>query len=786
MNLLELKEFPPSSCDSIRQWVDEIASEFWQDYADFLDLHIQTDCQQPKLPALEGVGWHKLTDWYWEPCNMQELPLAVTLDVEAHRNAEDSPYLPVLALAYGFDALEMHTGRWYAWKGEEGVLVIPYPGGRVVMGHNVAAHDSRYLSCEYSQEGDEMVVTADHHRPANIVYIDTQSLATMTRGLNGSTMESLYQKCQSHISSGHQAPAWYEHAWQVSLKELAKRLLGIDLVKGIDRDAFLLEELKDQYAGKDLLNYCALDVWIAHQIGRKLYPIVDKQFFQSPASWVGMTSMAQCKIWLKDWDGFLEQCDQEFNQVKQDLADLIRDLATEATKEEYPHWDWSILSRGQFKGYPRWKQELEKGGYSLGTRMATELLALRWDGEAIEWEQVNSRVGQWVTKTGREPLPHPDGNARLGDPLCAGYLGFAVSGRLTSEVLEQDGLIEVYEALVKIGQWANYRSRYHGIYRPYRTDDGLDVVKPDINPCGTLTRRAKSPIWTVTPKERQGRIGSHVQRHIVAPPGYSIVYADFDSQESWLMTLLTDAQCGQIASNEWCRAVLYGDKAQGTDIHSLSAQRFGIPRDVGKTINFASGYLCGVIKLANTLWTSLKDCSYEQAEEMATEFLQWLKGEGGIANTTFATLKKLATTAHVRTAILGVKIPDSINAAWCSTEFMTTRQNWQIQSPGVDCLHALIVLTKAFFLEHEVQGDLMLHRHDAVYWLVRQGQEELAQQCLQTAHHWVKRLAYECASKHAYELRKRDGYTAQQDVLTPPEHTLFFSSVDVGVSAGDF
>jgi hypothetical protein len=127
-----------------------------------------------------------------------------------------------------------------------------------------------------------------------------------------------------------------------------------------------------------------------------------------------------------------------------------------------------------------------------------------------------------------------------------------------------------------------------------------------------------------------------------------------------------------------------------------------------------------------------------------------------------------------------------LNAAWSNNEFMTTRQNWQIQSPGVDCLHALIVLSKAFFEEHEIEAHLMLHRHDAVFWLVPQGKEEIAQSVLQTAHYWVKKLAYEHAVLHAHQLKAREGFAGSPVALEPPDQTLWFSSVDVGGNAGEF
>jgi DNA polymerase gamma 1 len=398
------------------------------------------------------------------------------------------------------------------------------------------------------------------------------------------------------------------------------------------------------------------------------------------------------------------------------------------------------------------------------------LLQLEYEGLPIRWEK-RGKSFTWLTDAG--DLPHPSGAANLGSPLCRDYAAKAKTGIISSRVLSSQQLIKVYEQLAETSQWTGYRKRYREAYTQHR--EGLQVCTTDIQPTGTVTGRATSNIWVVLPRENESKIGSNVMRHIVAPDGYSLVYADFTSQESWLATLLTDAAAGKVGSNEWSRAVLYGDSSKQTSIHCLVAKQLGISRHHAKIANFMAQYFGGVEKFAKLLEVNA-GLSAKDAMGKAFEFFTYLKGPQGIAKETFYQLTLEGTVSGNRSILLGRRIPTSLDAANCRKNFTTSRNNWIIQSSGVDCLHALLVGIEVFCQEYLIDAFLLIPVHDAITFAVKKGQEALFEQVLQRSHQLVKQMAYERAS-----LRVRKGVrSSRQFVPQPiecPENQLYFEKV---------
>ena len=102
-------------------------------------------------------------------------------------------------------------------------------------------------------------------------------------------------------------------------------------------------------------------------------------------------------------------------------------------------------------------------------------------------------------------------------------------------------------------------------------DCNYGAIIPRVIPAGTVTRRAVEPTWLTASNPRvsqedrvrsaikstplplgfvwftqfvipQGdRVGSEMKAMIRAPPGYSLVGADVDSQELWIAAVLGDA-----------------------------------------------------------------------------------------------------------------------------------------------------------------------------------------------------------------------------------------------------
>ena len=903
----KLEYFPLENYPTLKDWVEAISlaqwdaieeeiiafcdeEERWQPYTR-PDGDLNGEITYPaeaQLPYESGWYHFEQKDWStpgkWASCQPEDIPHLIVADTESCRETEDSQYKPFL-----FGGLTRHG--WYMWHCNDDKLpdTVPFPAGRIVIGHNFSNYDSRFLSCEQSLENGRQTTI-----------LDTLSMVTRYQGLSNQ-QTGRYKVAHDRAAQGQTTDPWYNHACEGGLDHVVEKLLGIKIDKGV-RDAMeknLWMGLYDAQPPQTIFEYWAQDVLYTARVFKKLYLELRYNFLPSTATWVGMAEMASCRVWLKDWEGFLADSDRKWRECKDYLASVVKeraDLILEDTDGpvKYPQYedkvrfesdtggwfeasggedpdiliqglpdgtfnismfpldkersfvfrpgsdgktysfgkepepsdaylkkeralhqslkrvsadpnclpleqgdlitklaavfpaykptpyksacfDWTPTRSGASKNVPKWYKDLSSTGtkknpknpFSVGTNIAVYLLGVLWDGEPIRYRKIGNKGG-WVDHRG-VPLPHPSGGENLGTPFCKDYLAYATAGKLTSSVLSQEQVVEIYRNILLSGQWTQFRSRYHDVYTHESEYEGLKFVKPAINPGGTVTGRAKSTVWVVTPNEKEIfdgsiKIGSDMQNYIVPPPGYKVVGADFTSQESWLATLLSDAQAGKIASNPWCRSVLYGDKKKGTDIHSVVASALDIDRSPAKNCNFAKQYGCGVQKLVIMLM--LAGIPLEVAEHKAQQFVTLLQGPEGIAKAMFGTLRELSQIPAIRTAILGCRVPESLDHTYCGRNFVTTRQNWLIQSAGVDCIHALLTILNAFLIEYEVDAILLLHRHDAVYFAVKEGQEEIFEPCLQQAHYLTKQLAYEQAVAQANQLNKAKGHTVF--IPTPP------------------
>lgn len=489
----------------------------------------------------------------------------------------------------------------------------------------------------------------------------------------------------------------------------------------------------------------------------------------------------------------------------------------------FPDLDWSRYSSGPNKNKIRWAQELHKANYSIDSRIAISLCQLLWKGCPIHWESLKTEsggtTGTWVNSEG-DRLPHPDGpDKNLSSPFCSDFLVHARTGDLTSKVLTQEQIVQIFEAKDATSQWKSYRARYNDLYRlPTVSDSQTAMTTGGISPIGTVTRRATDEVFVVAPKPKESKIGSGLMNHMSVPDGFSIVGTDFDSEESWMATVLTDAAGGEVSGSPWSETVLNGKKELGTDDHSLTAATLGIPRNIGKVLNFSSAYGAGLKKQAVALSIALEkpltetlplaaqfsyykkgetrvfkqmfkmlldvcEISHSDAAAIVDKTITTYTGKIGVAQKTFETLRKYADINGIRTALLDVKIPDSLDPIYVDGKFFTSRQNWQIQSPCVDVLHTLLTLVRAFCLEYEVDYWFIVSVHDSVFFAVKEGQESLFESILQKSHKLVKQLTYEQAAKHAKALNPFLDFDSEG--FKCPESQYWFSEINVGKTVSE-
>ncbi|GLH13253.1 DNA polymerase subunit gamma-1, mitochondrial [Gryllus bimaculatus] len=423
--------------------------------------------------------------------------------------------------------------------------------------------------------------------------------------------------------------------------------------------------------------------------------------------------------------------------------------------------------------------------------------------------------GCWFLK-----LPHKDGAARVGSPMARDFLGAFEAGVLAGA---GPGAARVLDVGRQLSYWRNNRERVLGqlvgwlpaaaLPRSLRAHGAglqLGAIVPQVVAAGTLTRRAVEPTWMTAANAKPGRLGSELRALVHAPPGHAFVGADVDSQELWIAAVLGDASAAGIhGGTPFGWMTLSGSKADGTDMHSVTAAAAGVSRDEAKVLNYARIYGAGprfAQRLLQRFNPALGDA---EARARATKMFALTKGrrvwrarpewaaaaedaggarttsalearrraqalgattdevfgaprwEGGTESAMFNRLEEIANAAHPATPFLGGRLSRALEAAVSvgdDDRFLPTRVNWVVQSGAVDFLHLMLVCMRWL----QPRARFCLSFHDEVRYLVAERDRHRAALAL-----------------HATNLLAR-AFCAQRLGLTDlPAAVAFFASVEV-------
>lgn len=384
-------------------------------------------------------------------------------------------------------------------------------------------------------------------------------------------------------------------------------------------------------------------------------------------------------------------------------------------------------------------------------------------------------------------LPHPGGDGKnVGSPLAKTFVKYLENGRLSSASIGDDHASaaiarDATQISVLCSYWVSARERIMDQMVVYGSPNS-GLILPQVITMGTVTRRAVESTWLTASNAKKNRVGSELKAMVKAPPGYSIVGADVDSEELWISSVMGDSQFGMHGATAIGWMTLEGTKSAGTDLHSKTASILGTSRDAAKVFNYSRIYGAGVKHAVQLLMQGDATLTKEQATEKAKALYAATKGEkssrsrrlppapqttlwhGGSESFLFNTLEAIALSDRPTTPALGCGVTKALSRSYLDelNTYLPSRINWVVQSSGVDYLHLLIISMSYLIKRYNIQARYMLSVHDEVRYLAKEEDKYRTALALQIANAWTRAL-------FCYNLGIDD----------VPQGVTFFSSVDI-------
>jgi DNA polymerase gamma 1 len=704
---------------------------------------------------------------------------------------------------------------------------------RIIVGHNVG-YDRARIWEEYNLAG-----TRTRFLDTMSLHVACSGLSSQQRGAWLSQHKEKERRLEAGDAQEEDVPDWMRCSSMNALDHVSELYLGKKLDK-LPRNILMTHDwsdIRDNFQA--LATYCAKDVFATYEVYQAVFP----KYLQKcphPASFGGILLMGSSYLTTDErWFRYIEKAEEAYRQRVENVETKLMYLAekaiehhleTESYREDpwLQHLDWTVpvSSRPartpkskQLEGMPVWYRDLwdpkiKRIRLTTTKRVAPYLLRLQWRGYNVYYSKA---MGCWTfcvprtdtfhnkappltvshdpTHKNHDPvifadskhvyyrIPHKDGDdSNVGNPLSKSYIQAFEDGVLTSQYPEAK---EILRSNAECTYWLGNRQRImdqfvlktgqeHGFSQP------AGVIIPQVIVMGTVTRRAVEKTWMTASNAKPNRIGSELKAQIAPPPGYAFVGADVDSQELWISSLIGDSRFGMHGATALGWMTLQGAKADGTDLHSRSAQILGIGRDNAKIFNYGRIYGAGVKYATSLLLQFNAEMTEEDARTKAVELFVKTKGlqqrsykasqnpfgrtyyHGGTESFMFNMLERTAASEHPRTPALGCEIPDALTPKNVKTEYMTSRINWVVQSSGVDYLHLLLVSMDYIIKQFGIEARLLISIHDEVRFLVKESDKHRTALALQVANIWTRAL-----------------FSSRLGIDDLPQSCAFFSAVDV-------
>lgn len=705
-------------------------------------------------------GWQCWDGSKWVKCPAPS-GLDMVLDVETNPLDTSGLWHPITCVAWT-------SQGWLRWLTDfdPATRLIPFGKNCVVVGHNIP-YDRQYLESEYYLED------------SGNRFFDTISAWIAVRGMcnQNRAMYLANQKEDSWVLP------WAEETGKNGLDDVYQFYTGHVLDKGVRDLIFNKGEGNPVWVRENLgtvLEYNFKDITATFKVAQHVFPELRNRQ-PSEASWLGQMFLGS--VWLplssdrfplfynraesactvalgqiaealktevyRVRESFVEPFQRAFVKTFPRAKDRKDSKAIQNWLETALHelsvpiglaqsLDWTPGLSGKTSGLPLWFRKLRTDDLKLGSKVSTVLLATCYNSKPVYWFGDHT-TGGWYTEDGA--LPHPEKKGKRVTQIFVKGWADAIQNDVITTNADRETLALIYSTI----NWICLRKRVADIHT--ENLEGFPVVLPQITVTGTVTRRAADKLWQVVANPKSDRIGTELKTMIEAPEGYSIVGADVDSEELWLFASLGDAKYGYCGSTALGFMVNAGNSEKGTDVHTVTSKSINLPRSLTKNLVYGGVYGLGLAGALNYLNKSSKNSQAEN-EAIAQDFLDKFKGVRqkrvgkpfytmGLASEAFNALPEIADDRLPRTPVLKACLSASLAGV---RDFATTRNNWVVQSSGVDFRDLMILLTRWFFDRLGVRGRLLMTIHDEIRLLVKSGHETQAAYALQLMHVCIRAI----------------------------------------------
>ena len=527
--------------------------------------YARVNLPQPPRHWIRRSGWTKYTaDGVNEPI---EAPLEEMLTFDTEVMWKESSYA-VMACAASPTAWYAWLSPWLMGESEADGHLIPLGDSqkpRVVIGHNIGYDRARVLE-EYNvrQSKNFFLDTMSLHvavngmcsrqRPTWMKHKKNRDMRDRLAGESNSV--ELAALLENNMLSEEEEELWVGRSSVNSLRDVAKFHCDVTIDKA-QRDQFgELDREGIRSKLDELLDYCAADVSITHQVYKKVFPGFI-EVCPHPVSFGALRHLSSVILPVdKSWEAYIENAEATYhrltNAVEQRLVDLtmaalaLKDAPLNYNKDPWlQQLDWSgqevrmvkgkkkgdpprPAARQKMPGMPKWYKDLfatseAELALTVRTRIAPLLLRLSWDNHPLVWSDKHgwtfkvplAEAAMYIGKSVVDcdmsdekslhlrddsrhcyfKLPHKDGpQARCASPLAKGYLQYFDSGVLSSQY---EYAKEALEMNASCSYWISARDRIRSQMVVYDNDTGSTALPEASSQLGYILPQV-IPMGTIT------------------------------------------------------------------------------------------------------------------------------------------------------------------------------------------------------------------------------------------------------------------------------------------------